>query len=396
MVSQILVAYSQQDDATWYQFRGNERNGTSPETGLLKKWSKSGPDLLWKKDLGSGFSEIIISDNVFYTMISDKSEEKTGSEYMAAFDAKSGTEFWRTKVDSIFIDVDDWGNGPRSTPTYDKENIYCLSSFGKLYSISRKNGKINWTVDFVAEFNSVVPRWGFSTSPMLINNTLIMEVGGADSKAFMAFDPKNGKVIWEKANGNSTYSSPVLFTIENEAQILFANSGFLHSFNTKGDTLWTYKLPLRTPTAAPVLIDNNKIFLSALGAVGFVIIEIKDNKATEVLQGSTMKNDYSSSCYFDGYIYGFNTATLQCISPETGEKLWTKRGFGKGCLILIDGKLLVLSDQGKLVLVEATPDAYNEISIFQAVEGKSWTAPSFNKGRIFIRNLTEMACYKLN
>nr|MBC8321585.1 hypothetical protein [Bacteroidota bacterium] len=115
----------------------------------------------------------------------------------------------------------------------------------------------------------------------------------------------------------------------------------------------------------------------------------------EVIQGGSMKNDYNSSCYYNGYIYGFNVAALRCISAETGEVKWTKRGFGKGSLIIVGDKLLVLSDQGKLILVDAIPHSYVEKGSIQAISGKSWTAPSFVNGKVFVRNLTGMACYKL-
>ncbi|NJO91354.1 MAG: hypothetical protein HC831_22125 [Chloroflexia bacterium] len=109
-----------------------------------------------------------------------------------------------------------------------------------------------------------------------------------------------------------------------------------------------------------------------------------------------MKNDFSSSVYHDGYFYGFDIAALVCVSAKTGEKKWTKRGFGKGSLILVDDKLIVLSDKGTLIQVKATPDAYTEQGQMQAIEGKSWTAPSYSNGKIYLRNLTEMACFSAN
>ncbi len=221
-----------------------------------------------------------------------------------------------------------------------------------------------------------------------------MEVGGTDSHAFAAFNKKTGEVKWTKANGNAHYSSPVLANIEGQNQIIFANGGFIYSYNSKGDTLWTYKTPVRSAMSMPVVIEQNKIFVST-AAAGFIILEINDNKPKEFLRGSTMKADYSSCVYYKGNIYGFHIAALQCISAETGEKKWTKRGFGKGSLIIVDNKLMVLSDTGKLIQIKATSDSYTEQGSFQAIKGKSWTAPSFANGKLYVRNLTEMACYVL-
>ncbi|HAF29781.1 MAG TPA: hypothetical protein DCG75_12115 [Bacteroidales bacterium] len=388
-------ANSQQNENTnWNQFRGSERNGLALNASIKDTLFEGSYQMQWKKDIGSAFSEITVSGNKIYTMLSEKIDSVSGFEFVAAFDAKTGNEIWRSQVDSIFIDVDGWGNGSRSTPAVDEEFIYSFSALGKLTATTIKDGKNIWQVDFVKEFGSTRPRWGYSTSPLLVDDILIMEVGGTDSHAFAAFNKKTGEVKWTKANGNAHYSSPVLANIEGQNQIIFANGGFIYSYNSKGDTLWTYKTPVRSAMSMPVVIEQNKIFVST-AAAGFIILEINDNKPKEFLRGSTMKADYSSCVYYKGNIYGFHIAALQCISAETGEKKWTKRGFGKGSLIIVDNKLMVLSDTGKLIQIKATSDSYTEQGSFQAIKGKSWTAPSFANGKLYVRNLTEMACYVL-
>lgn len=392
-----ISAFSQTEISTdWPQFRGADRSGKSSEKITNADWTKNAPDLVWKKNIGSAFSEMTVVDNIVYTMLSEQTDSISGFEYIAAFDAENGKELWKTKIDSLFIDADEWGNGPHSTLAVDDKNAYGLSAFGKFTAVSKKNGKVQWTVDFVKEFGSTPPRWAFSSSPLLIDGVVVMEVGGKESKAFAAFDKKNGKTVWIKGEGGSTYSSPIKANIDGQEQIIFANGNKFYSFNTKGDTLWSYTTPLRSPTAAIVFIEPNTLFASQVGATGGFAVKMENGKGTEVFKSPSMKNDWSSSCYHDGYIYGFNVASLQCISAKTGEKKWSKRGFGKGSLIMVDDKLFVLSDKGKLILVDANPDAYTELGSIQALKGKSWTAPSFSNGKVFLRNLTEMACYKVN
>lgn len=380
---------------TWEQFRGENRSGISTEKLTATDWTVNQPELIWKKELGSGFSELIISEGVVYTMISELIDSITGSEYVVAFDELSGDEIWRSKVDSIYFDEDGWGDGPRSTPTIDGEYIYSLSGHGKLTANSKKDGSFKWQRDFVKEFGSTTPRWGFASSPLLVDDKVIMEVGGTESRAFMAFNKKNGKTLWESSEGNASHESPLLTTIEGQEQILFVNARKLYSFNSDGDTLWTYNMPFGGLTAIPLFIPPNKIFLSGVRNPGFSIVQIEDNKAKEVLTGSSMKNDFSSCVYHDGHIYGFHVAALRCISADSGEVKWTKRGLGKGSLILVGDKLLVLSDKGKLVNVDASPTAYLEKGFIQPITGKSWTAASFHNGKVFVRNLSHMACYKL-
>lgn len=395
-VAHIFPGFSQESKVDgWIQFRGVERDGISTESLSQFDGTKSQPELVWKKEIGSAFSELIISDGVVYTMISETVDSVSGSEYIAAFSEETGDELWRAKVDSIYFDEDGWGDGARSTPSIDDKYIFSFSGHGKLTANLKKDGSFVWQVDFIKEFGSKTPRWGFASSPLLLNEKVIMEVGGTDSRAFMAFNKENGEVIWSSSNGTPSHDSPMLAAIEGQEQIIFANGRTLYSLLPEGDTLWTLTMPFGNAMAIPVFIPPNKLFVSAVRNPGFFIAQVENNKATEVIKGVSMKNDFSSCVYHKGYIYGFHVAALRCISAETGEVKWTKRGLGKGSLILVDNKLIILSDKGKLAIADASPDEYKENSSIQAIDGKSWTAPSFVNGKVFVRNLTQMSCHKL-
>lgn len=393
LLIQNLSIYSQDEySKSWSQFRGNNRNGISEEINLLDKWPESGPELVWKKDLGTGFSELIVSDGFVYTMYGDTAK-KGGFEYITAFDLNSGDEIWKTQVDSLYIEIDGWGHGPRSTPAADENNIYCLSGNGKLTALSKKDGTVKWKVDFIKDLGGQLPRWGYSTSPLLAENMLIVETGGKDSKTYAAFNKETGKTIWEKGIGNSSYSSPLYAKINNKVHFVFVNDTMLYSFDEKGNENWSYRMPLRGPESMPVFIEPNKIFVSMVSTAGSFIIEIEDNTVKEFKQNNKIKCLWSTSCHKDGYIYSISNAKLLCNSIETGETKWAVRGFGKGSLIIVDNKLLVLSDRGVLKQIEANPNEYIETGSVQALEGKSWTAPSFSDGRVFVRNLTQMSSY---
>ena len=380
---------------SWSQFRGPHGDGVSTEDLSQINWAETQPTRLWKKEIGPAFSELIVSEGVVFTMASEQTDSISGFEFVVAYEEDTGDELWRSNVDSIFIEIDGWGHGSRSTPTVDEFNIYSLSANGKLTANSKKDGSRIWQIDLIREFGSAVPRWGFSSSPIIVDDQLIMEVGGTDLRAFISFDKTNGDTIWTSSQGGASYNSPLVATIDGEEQIIFANGQTLFSFTSSGDTLWTYTLPFRGIIAMPVFIGPNKIFLSGIRNPGFIIVQIEENKATEATNGNSMKNDFSSCLYHNGYIYGFHVASLRCISAETGKVQWTKRGFGKGSLILVDNKLLILSDQGKLAITEASSDSYDEVLSIQTITGKSWTAPSFQNGKIYVRNLTEAACYSL-
>jgi len=388
----LLVQLQAQD--TWNQFRGASRTGVIMETDIPDFLPENGPELMWTLDVGNGFPEVAVDKEVAYILSSDSLDG--GYEYLAAIKIESGAELWKTRLDSMWMEVDGWGHGPRATPVIAGDMIFCLTGFGKFTALKTKNGKVAWTVDIPTEFDAAIPRWGFTSSPLLVEDTVILETGGTEERAFTAFNQKSGKVVWSKGNGNTSYNSPTIVDIDGQANIVFANDTMLTSFTPKGEVLWAFRMPLRRPTAMPVFIAPNKFFVSSVSNTGGFIVEINNNEPKELFTSTTMQNNWSSSCYRDGYLYGFSKAKLQCVSVETGEMTWGKRGYGKGSLIIVGDKLVVMSDQGKIIVVNAIPDEYSEVGSFQALEGKSWTAPSYADGKLFVRNLSKMSCYKLS
>lgn len=380
-----------QNSQNWIQFRGINRNAT-----IEKKLTDTLPEFIWKKNIGSGFSEVLVQGDMIFTMTSEKIDSTSGWEFLVAYNTLNGEELWKTKVDSIFIDVDSFGDGPRSTPCIDNENIYCFSSYGKLMALTLNEGKILWTVDFIKEFESSLPRWAFSSSPILLENALVIETGGSNMRGFASINKNTGETKWIKGLAHPYYCSPTIAIIDNKTQLIFANDTMLTSYDKEGNVLWEYRMPLRFPTATPLFISPNKIFVSSVSNTGSFMVKVEGESITQVFKSPAMKNHFSSSVYYDGYIYGFSNATLRCISAENGETKWSKRGLGKGSLINVGKKLLVLSDKGVLKIVEAIPDMYTEKSSTQALKGKSWTAPSYANGIVYMRNLEEMAAYKLN
>lgn len=388
-----MVLSQESKTSDWSQFRGNLRNGQNIETSAIEAWPESGPPLLWTKAVGNGFAEVTSAAGNAYIFSSDSLGG--GYEYLAAIEIETGNERWKTKVDSLYFEVDGWGHGPRSTPVIDDEAIYCLSGFGKLTALSIKDGSKLWMVDIPKEFGSTQPRWGYSSSPVLVENLLILETGGAENRAYTALDRKTGKTIWSKGICDAGYNSPAIANINGQNQIIFAADTMLFAFDLAGNQLWDFKMPFRQPTAMPVFIGPDKFFLSTVSDVGSLMIQVANNTASQVWTNTAMQNEWSTSCYHKGFIYGISKTKLVCVSAETGEMKWGQRGFGKGSLIILGDKLIVLSDQGLVTVVDASPEKYTKIGSFQALQGKSWTAPSFAEGKLFVRNLSTMSCFKL-
>jgi outer membrane protein assembly factor BamB len=377
----------------WNQFRGAGRDGRIKLTE--GEVVASSPELLWSREIGSGFSEVVVVDETLYLLMSEKIDSLSGWETLAAMHAVTGEVIWSTRVDTVYIDEDDWGDGPRSTPAVDENNVYCLSASGKLSAVARKDGKLLWTVDFVKEYGSTRPRWGYSASPLLVDDLLVIEVGGLNDHGFAAFEKSTGKLKWHRGNVDAFYNSAVLVYVNGMPQLIFANANALHSYNLKGDSLWSFTMPLRSPMALPLFIKPDLLFVSAANDVGSFIIKLSDGAPEVVMTSSQMRNDFSSSCYKDGFIYGFNVATLQCMDAATGQRKWMKRGFGKGSLIMVGDHLMVFSDLGELAVIEANPEEYRETARMNVLEGRSWTAPSYADGKLYLRNHTRLACLRI-
>lgn len=379
----------------WNRFRGQNADGKISATSLPDKWPEEGLKELWRIESDDSFSEIAVADGKAFSAHSEMIDSTSGFEYLSILDTENGKLLHKIRLDSAFIDADNWGHGPRATPAVADGKVYMLTGKGKFTAVDVEKAEILWQRDFPNEFGSTIPRWGYSASPLILENMAIIEIGGKDSQALGAFDKNTGELIWAGGTGNAAYCSPMTAKIENQTNILYINGTKLYSFNSKGDTLWTCDIPVNAPMAMPVFMPPNKLFISAVRRTGYCVVEINDNKARISATGTSMKNDFSSSCFHDGYLYGFNVASLQCIDPATGEKKWVKRGYGKGSLICLGNKLVILSDKGKLIYAEAKPDGYTELGSFDALSGRCWTAPSYAAGRLYVRNLTHVACYEL-
>jgi outer membrane protein assembly factor BamB len=214
----------------------------------------------------------------------------------------------------------------------------------------------------------------------------------------VALDKKTGKIRWSALNGEAGYVTPLAVTIDGTRQYVFVRTatGDVVSVLPDGKVHWQYTWK-QGAIASPLFLPPNRIFASATDDIGAVLLEIgtADGKAAvrEVWKNRLMRNHFSSSVLYEGHIYGFDNATLKCIVAETGEQKWVQRGYGKGSLIAADGLLYILSDQGQLILAEATPEGFHEKGKVQVLEGRTWTAPVLSHGRLYLRNDKEMIVF---
>ena len=276
-----------------------------------------------------------------------------------------------------------------------------LSGKGALRCLDAADGHAVWGCDLLEKFGGKPPEYGFSASPVVMGDMLVVVVGARKGKSLAAFDKATGKVLWTALDDKIGYSTPRQVTIDGVSQIIVLMGEALVSVSPKdGKEYWRqeWKTELDANVATPV-ISGNRLFISTGYSTGCALFElsVKDGKpaAEKLWANKEMKNYFSTSVLVDGYLYGFNNNKLTCLDFRTGKTRWKTGGFNRGSLIAADGKLIIYGDQGLLALAEISPDSYKELARFKFCDERTWTVPTLSGGRLFLRNEKELACLKV-
>lgn len=389
--------------ADWPQFLGPNRNGISPEKGLVDQFPASGPPELWRVTGGVGMSNVSVADGRIITLI-----QRQKRQYLAAFDAASGKEVWSSDLAPEY--ENQMGNGPRATPTIKDGIAYASTGEGVLAAVDLKTGNVLWKKNILEMFEAKPADYGMACSPLVTDEHVIVSVG-ADQATIAALDRKSGKLAWKAGQGSSAgYSSPALLELSGSTQIVaFTGNQAIGVHPKTGELIWSF--PFETDfgcnTATPIAVDG-QLFLSSGENHGCVVLKVPSQPGRAVQEvwsslgsKSVMRNEWQTSVLIDGYLYGFDNVGsagpvthLTCINAKTGERVWQKARFGKGNLIAADGKLWCSTMAGDLVLVRATPEKYEELGRATVI-GETRQAPVISDGRLYLRDGSEIVCLNI-
>ena len=396
--------------ADWTQYRGPNHDGSSAEK-IATTWPADGPRQVWKVPMTDGFSSITTGGGKAFTLVG-RMVDSAKQEVCLALDANTGKELWAVALGIAKYEGggdngapdNKGGDGPRSTPAYDDGRVYTLSSRMVLECLDADSGKVIWSHDFVKEYEGRNIGWKSAASPV-IDGDLIFAAGGGPGQSLMAFDKKDGHVVWKGQDEKMTHSSPTVAKILGVRQVIFFTQSGLVSLAVKtGARLWHYPFHYSTSTAMTPVVSGDIVYCSAgygVGAGACKVTKTANGFAATQLwfePASVLNNHWSTPVCKDGYLYGlfgfkeFARAPLKCIQIATGKEMWSKPGFGPGGCTLVDGHVLVLSDAGDLILVKATPTGYSETARTHVVAGKCWSTPSVSNGKIFARSTKEGVC----
>ena len=399
----------------WPQYHGPNFDKTTAETIAKQDWGK--PKELWKVDTPTGFSSFVVADGLAFTIVR-RSLEGIDREVCVALDADSGKEVWAVTLGLTRYGHDggnsgarnnQGGDGPRSTPSYDSGKIYALDSDLGLVCVEAKTGKEQWKHDLVKEFGGRNIKWNNAASP-LVHGDHVYVAGGGPGESLLAFHKDSGMLAWKTGDHLMTHATPIATTILGVEQIIFfTQDGLIAVTPDAGKKLWDYEFPFKVSTAASPVVSGDIVYCAAGYGVGSGAVKIskdgKGLKAEEIwrLEGNNpVTNHWATPLAKDGYLYGmfgfkeYGDGPVKCVDIKTGDVIWEQGGFGPGNLVLAGDTLVALSDAGELVLIEATPDKYSELSRAKIIDGKCWSTPVIAGGRIYARSTKEGACIELS
>jgi outer membrane protein assembly factor BamB len=383
----------------WPQFLGPTRNGVYSGADLAAKWPASGPAVVWKKDIGQGFSAPVVSQNrlILFHRLGDK-------EVVEALDAASGQPIWRFDYPTGYRDDFGFDEGPRAAPTIAGGRVYTFGAEGLLHCLDFNTGKKIWSVDTHAKFQVRKGYFGAACSPLVDEGRVLMNIGGAGA-GLVAFDAATGNTLWKSTDQEASYSSPVSATIHNARHILFfTRAGLVDADPATGKVRyqfpWRARMQASVNAAAPIVVGD-LVFLSASYGTGAVLLQVGPDGLKQIWSsGDALTSHYATSVYKDGFLYGYHGRqeegpSLRCVEFKTGKVRWNVDGFRAGTITLAGDRLLIQREGGELVLAATSPAAYKVISTATPLSGTVRSYPAIASGRYYVRNEKTLVCLNL-
>ncbi len=366
-----------------------------------RNWTTSPPVELWRHPVGEGWSSFAVVGPRLYTQ-----EQRDDQECIVCYHTTTGTELW-VHQDSVRYETAMGGIGPRATPTVTHDALYAVGATGLLNCLDPVTGAPRWQRSLTADAETDMPMWGYSCSPLIWNDTVIVVPGGTSDRGVLACDCKTGEPVWGSGNHHAGYSSPRIESLNGAPTLLvFQGDGLDARDPDTGRLLWNYPMTnmYQVNVAQPIL-TGQRLFIGT-GYDGHCVALDLDNitngRPAEAWPPNRNLNlKFNEAVAFDGFVYGLDDGILCCIDPATGKRKWKGGRYNFGQVLLWDDTLLVQAEKGYVALVAASPERYEEITRFPALSDhedaspRTWNVPVVNKQRLFIRSDREAACYEL-
>jgi len=374
----------------WPQWRGPDRNGISSEK-VSAVWPVEGPKGLWQASVGTGFSSISVSQGRVYTM-----GNTTNQDTIWCFDANTGKPLWHHSY-AAQLSPQWYEGGPGATPTVDGRCIFTISKWGDVFCLDAVTGAVLWQRD-LRQAGLKPNRWGFAGSPLIWGDHLILNAGTAG----IALDRASGRIAWSNGTNVAGYASPTRFVSGGRESVLIFGATNLFALEPQsGRELWRqpWETDWDTNNSDPLTYGEH-IFISSFSH-GCGLFSVQNAKPAMIYTNKVMHSHLSPGVVLGEYLYAFSgeakkETDLRCVHLPTGELKWTRKDPAFGSLIMADGKLIVLSDKGELMLAEASPSGFTPLARWKVLSGVCWTPPALANGLLYVRNAKgELRCLAL-
>ena len=376
---------------SWPGFRGPGRDSVIPGVRIETNWSTHPPTELWRQPVGPGWSSVSVGDGLLYTQ-----EQRGDDEIVACYRLATGEPVW-THRDAVRFWESNAGPGPRGTPTLHEGRVYTFGATGLLNALNALTGAVLWSRHAATDTQAKLPDWGFSSSPLVVGDLLLVATSGI----LAAYDLATGARRWNGPKEGGGYSSPHLLELAGVRQIVFmSGTGATSVTPADGKLLWQHAWK-GFPIVQPAQLADGDLLISTGDSSGVRRLHVAQDKgswtATERWTSTRLKPYFNDYVVHRGHVYGFNSGALACLDLADGERKWKGGRYGSGQLFLLADQdvLLVLSEQGDLALVSALPAEFVELARLKALEGKTWNHPVLAGDTLLVRNDREMVAYRL-
>ena len=385
-------------ESDYPQFLGPDRDARLTGPLLSTDWVNNSPNLLWKQPIGAGWSSYAIVGQSAITQ-----EQRGSMELVVSYDLRTGKVIWVHRDESHYNSAIA-GDGPRATPSISKEGrVYTMGSRGLLNCLDFQTGKKLWQRNIEFEHDVDGLQWGRSSSPLVLDDVVVINPGGSNNRSLVAYDQASGAIEWMAGDAPASYASPTLMELLGRRQIVMVNSQSVTAYDPlDGSLMWEQAFFGQQPHCSqPVAIGDDLVFLSSGYGVGsklFRIISVdgEDSYRSEtVWETKGMKAKFTNAVLHQGSLYGLDDGILVCLDPKTGQRRWKRGRYGHGQLILVGHLLLIVSENGDVALVKTNSQSFEEVARFPAIEGKTWNTPALKKNVLLLRNYKEAAAYQL-
>ncbi|HEX3728142.1 MAG TPA: PQQ-binding-like beta-propeller repeat protein [Pirellulales bacterium] len=391
------ISTEQIERGAWPEFRGPQRDGHVPGIVLDTDWQAHPPKELWRRKVGPGWSSFAAAGRSIFTQ-----EQRGNVEVVACYDADTGEPRWIHESSARF-----WesvaGAGPRATPTLHGGQLFAVGATGLVHCLDPATGAEIWHRDLAQDAGRQPLTWGFASSPLIVDDLVIVYAGGPDDKGVFAYDIQSGEPRWSVAAGDHSYSSPQRAKVAGQDVVLMlTNTGISAIDPATGKNTWNYEWKYEGyRTLQPLVVGDSGILIGTGMGTGTRRVDValaeSGPEFKERWTSLEMKPDFNDYVAHKGCLYGFDHNIFACIDLETGKRNWKKGRYGNGqALLLPDAdQLLILTETGEVVVLRANAKNLEELARIKLLSDKTWNHPILVNGRLYVRNAQEAVCVEL-